>query len=285
MATIAPQAMRRLADDWMDAIDSAILSGIVGDEAHRRQGGYHISREDNPPDNYSVQLLEDRQGHSDWAAAIDMSMHERDMSMVTQRLLTSAKDPNDPRLTVCREFYGTLNGRDVTGWDTYYGTPATADDSHLWHVHISFLRKYADDPAAMDAVLSIIKGEPYRPDHPHEEDDMPQGWGPVQLPTTPHGRTSYSIWPVDDGVAGFGPAWLTIWADLFEEGPAALRIAMGSGDGQFTVVTDRLVVESGKKFNMGLPKKTRGISITRLPYTETDPCLTSISMSIEYAPR
>lgn len=165
MTTVASPAMQKFAADWEAAIDSAskrgdaaTISGIVGDTDHRRDGGYHISREDQPATNYSVVLPEDKGGSSAWASAVDMSMRPEQMALVTGRLLASAKDVTDSRLNYCREFYGTLNGRDVVGWDTYYGTPATSDDSHLWHVHISFLRKFANDPAAMAAVLSVITG-------------------------------------------------------------------------------------------------------------------------------
>lgn len=166
MATVATPAMRQFAQDWEDAIDgatrrddAATISGIVGDAAH--DGGYHISREDNDPDDYSVELPEDQEGDSDWASAVDMNMIPSQMSIVTQRLLDSARDQNDPRLNYCREFYGTVNGTHVVGWDTYYGQPATSDESHLWHVHLSVLRKYANDADALNAVLSVITGEPW----------------------------------------------------------------------------------------------------------------------------
>src|SRR5687767_6586160 len=104
--------MAEFARRWEQAIDSAerrddaaTFSGIVGDLAHRREGGYHISREDQPADNYSCVLPEDREGSSNWAAGVDMSMIPKDMALVTGRLLASAKDQGDPRLNCCREFY------------------------------------------------------------------------------------------------------------------------------------------------------------------------------------
>ncbi len=160
MTTVATPVMRKFADDWENALPSAVLSGIVGDTAHQEEGGYHISREDQPDDNdYSVQLQEDKGGPSNTAAAVDMNHSAAEMKLVTSRLLASAKDANDPRLNYTREFYGTLDGKNITGWDTYYGVAATSDNSHLWHIHISFLRKYVNDPVAMIAVLSAIKGE------------------------------------------------------------------------------------------------------------------------------
>lgn len=160
MATVATPVMRKFADDWENVLPSAVLSGIVGDTTHQEEGGYHISREDQPSkDDYSIQLAEDREGSSNAAAAVDMNHSPAEMILVTNRLLASAEDAQDPRLNYTREFYGTTNGKSVQGWDTYYGKSATSDNSHLWHVHISFLRKYVNDPVAMAAVLSVIKGQ------------------------------------------------------------------------------------------------------------------------------
>jgi hypothetical protein len=157
VAEYAPRAIRDLADQICAAIPSAKLAGILGDAQHGY--GYHRARAVLPGDDYSVQLPEDRAGDAWAASALDISMSPVAMRLVTGRLLASAKDVDDPRLDVCREFFGTVDGRTVVGWDTYYGTPATSDDSHLWHVHVSFLRKYANDPAAMAAVLSVITGD------------------------------------------------------------------------------------------------------------------------------
>ena len=81
------------------------------------------------------------------------------MKIITKRLMDSAKDQNDPRLNCMREFFGTLDGSTVSGWDTYYGKSASSDDSHLWHVHMSILRKYANDKTALGKILAVILGE------------------------------------------------------------------------------------------------------------------------------
>lgn len=157
MAEYAPEAIRWLAQQIQAKIPKSKLSGIVGDSSHTY--GYHRARSTLPKSDYSVQLAEDRAGDADAASALDISFTASDMKTVTGRLLKSAKDEDDPRLNYCREFYGTLDGKKVAGWDTHFGNPATSDDSHLWHVHISFLRKYATDKTAMAAVLSVIVGE------------------------------------------------------------------------------------------------------------------------------
>ncbi|ADD44832.1 hypothetical protein Snas_5197 [Stackebrandtia nassauensis DSM 44728] len=157
MAEYAPEALKWLAREIIKAIPSAELSGIVGDPAHTY--GYHRCRNKLPSSDYSVQTKPDREGDGDAASALDMKFNAEWMKKITRRLLDSAKDQNDPRLNYMREFFGTLDGKKVTGWDTYYGKPVTSDDSHLWHIHMSILRKYCTSKDKMANILSVIKGE------------------------------------------------------------------------------------------------------------------------------
>lgn len=120
-------------------------------------------------------------------------------------------------------------------------------------------------------------------------DDMPAGIGPIQLPAAPNGHESYSIYPVNQGSAGFGPAWLTIGGDLFGR-EAAVRLVLGDGaplggEPAWKIISEKLIINSGVTYNLALPTGTRLISITRLPANELDDCTPSLSMSIEYGPR
>lgn len=131
------------------------LSGIVGDEAHTY--GYHRARAVLPTDDYSVQLADDKLGN-DWAAsALDIKpAHPGGMVALTRRLLHAA-GRGDPRVTrVVREFYGTVDGRNVTGMDVVMQRPVSADSSHLWHLHISFLRRFACDATALAPVADVL---------------------------------------------------------------------------------------------------------------------------------
>jgi hypothetical protein len=135
------------------------LAGIVGDAEHVY--GYHRARAVLPPDDYSVQLPPDQRG-PEWAAsALDIKPPDvAHQSRLTRRLLY-ASHTRDPHLTrVVREWYGSLDGVKVVGYDIPTMTPATADDSHLWHIHISFFRANLDRPALLRPVGDILAGRP-----------------------------------------------------------------------------------------------------------------------------
>jgi hypothetical protein len=117
-----------------------------------------------PASDYSVQLADDQAGPADAATGLDVNLSDSDMPTATGRLIT-AVDTGDPRTAHIREFYGTTDGYTVTG--RYFNGSAwewgTSDDSHLWHVHISFHRRWADDPDAGRDIAAIINGEDEMP--------------------------------------------------------------------------------------------------------------------------
>jgi hypothetical protein len=131
------------------------LSGIVGDQEHTY--GYHRARAVLPADDYSVRLLEDRMGDPWAASALDITpAHRGGMVILTRRLLAAAKR-RDPRITrVVREFFGTVDGVNVTGFDVIEKRHSSADSSHLYHLHISFLRRFACNAAALAPVADVL---------------------------------------------------------------------------------------------------------------------------------
>lgn len=157
-------------------------SGIVGDAGHRR--GYHRGRAVLPSSDYSVQAPADKRGDGWACCGIDISFGPIEMKIATRRLMNACR-PNsqgnyDPRIEPIREFFGTLNGDRVTGWNRYPSSNrkvgyTTSDSSHLWHVHISVFRQYATDEAKMRGVADVLNGVPLAagPPPPDEGDDMP----------------------------------------------------------------------------------------------------------------
>lgn len=159
----APDAIRA-AFDLVAKLDPALnveLSGILGDQSHFATGGYHVPRRYVPSTDYSVQLPADRQGDPYAASALDLKPTAAGMITITSRLI-AAVEAHDPRLYACREFFGTVNGRSVTGRDVPSGRVVSSDSSHLWHVHISGLREYANDARAWAAIAEVVAGKPIK---------------------------------------------------------------------------------------------------------------------------
>ena len=160
MAT-APPNMYSMAVKAAKALGGQ-FSGIVGDAAHGY--GYHLAPNQLPSSDYSVRLsLDTGSGvNRNYASALDISLPASTMKQVTARLKAAALDPNDTAMEYVREFYGTLNGSSVYGLihDSATGAwrQSTSDSSHLWHVHVSIFRKYANDKKALDAVYGVLVG-------------------------------------------------------------------------------------------------------------------------------
>lgn len=159
MATVATPAVKAFAGKWRAIYKSAVISGIIGDSAHKARGGYHISREDNPSGNYSVTRPDDQYGQRSAASAVDMSMNPADMILCTKRLYVAYKNTKDPR----RKYINAFNGWNGSGapvrYDVYANKSAAASADHKWHEHLSIRRKYVNQPSALDAILSLLKGE------------------------------------------------------------------------------------------------------------------------------
>lgn len=155
----APAAIRAVYDrlvllrpDWKLA-----LGGILGDAAHTY--GYHRARAVLPPDDYSVVLPRDRKGR-DWAAsALDVTPEDQLVQRaITANLLRAAVKRDRRVFPVLREFFGSVDGREVTGWDLHTQSESTSDASHLWHVHLSFHRKFACRRAMLSPVADVMAG-------------------------------------------------------------------------------------------------------------------------------
>jgi hypothetical protein len=147
----------------------AKLGGIYADKP-----GYHNCRANLPRSDYSVgEVANDRDGPSQYASAIDITLNDADMMRYSTRL-DAAMKRRDPRLfiegqPVVREFIGTLNGSVVYCYMLTGGIPQGVgsdsgvdwgrDASHLWHIHLSFIQKFCDSWRAMSGVLSILKNE------------------------------------------------------------------------------------------------------------------------------
>ena len=141
--------------------------GSKGDNNHLY--GYHRSRawilnsgySAYGTGDYSVQAAADRQGDSDWLCAVDINPGSVDkLIAMCQRLDAAVRAGRCPQL---REWYGNVDGDQVVdGWDLLRGRAATSDSSHLWHLHLSFLRGRAGDDHS--TLYAILTGDDVTPD-------------------------------------------------------------------------------------------------------------------------
>ncbi|GAB7039695.1 MULTISPECIES: hypothetical protein [Catenuloplanes] len=168
-----------------DALEpSALLGGI-----YAAKPGYHNYRDALWSGDYSrAEVAADRQGPGDKAAALDLTMSAEAMRRYTTRLDVAART-RDERLyiggvPIIREFIGTKDSRSVYcyvltgGWPLGVGADAGPDPgrdtTHLWHLHISFIRRFVTSQDAMNRLYSVLAGESLATWRAHgsEEGDM-----------------------------------------------------------------------------------------------------------------
>lgn len=145
--------------------------------------GYHNKRgeliRDGRTRDYSIaQVAADKRGNAEVSAGIDLTFisAQRGDYATIQRYtgrLKAAALARDPRLWLrggptLREFIGNvagqvycyvLTGGVPLGVGADSGPDPGRGSSHLWHIHLSVIRQYAEDWAALDAVLSVMLGE------------------------------------------------------------------------------------------------------------------------------
>lgn len=175
MATLVPLALSRVYDH----IGPYLASDRKGGIANPRSPGYHTSREDlirqGRTGDYSIQCPADKRGNAKNAAGIDITLSDAEMKTVSGRLrkaCTPDADGNyDDRIECVREFIGTVDGRNVSGYNrvaTGSGTRSRTgwvasgfgDSSHLWHVHVSVLRDRVENDNEMLGLSEVIAGLP-----------------------------------------------------------------------------------------------------------------------------
>jgi peptidoglycan hydrolase-like protein with peptidoglycan-binding domain len=165
MATLVSAPVRQAADGFVHkcGLKSAVLSGIVPDRAHLKSGGYHCSVEDlrtygNARD-YSNIGKDDRDFNIRYGAAIDISLNKADMIKVYKRVYAVWKDKSDPR----RKYINAINVWSGSGspvrLNFVTGKASRANNTHTWHFHHDFRRRYVMDPKAGRAAISMYQGE------------------------------------------------------------------------------------------------------------------------------
>jgi peptidoglycan hydrolase-like protein with peptidoglycan-binding domain len=132
--------------------------------------GFHSPGDENNrrwPGNYSVRDAVNKSGPGmNKSSAIDWTFPDaqrgdfRTINKYTKRLVASSLDSKDPRLDlILFEFFGQADtDSHVEGYDELHEEDSTSDDSHLWHLHMSFLRSRCGDYWGMWALLTVLMG-------------------------------------------------------------------------------------------------------------------------------
>ncbi len=123
---------------WFDLADEDL--GIKGDgfhdygrhRSHAWLTGHHVD------DDYSIQDPRDVSADRDRLAALDISLPTDVLIEVCERLLAASLAGTLP--VQIAEWFGTVDGVTVTGWDAINGELDTSDSSHLFHLHLGFFR-------------------------------------------------------------------------------------------------------------------------------------------------
>lgn len=175
MATLVPRALSRVYDHIGPYLSSDRKGGI----ANAGSPGYHTSREDllkqKRSADYSIQAPADKRGNAKNAAGIDITLSDAEMKTVSTRLREACTPDSggeyDPRIECIREFIGTVDGRNVSGYNRYasgsgsrsstgWKSSGYGDSSHLWHVHVSVFRDRVEDENEMLGLSEVIAGLP-----------------------------------------------------------------------------------------------------------------------------
>jgi len=226
MGKRAPAAIKKMRDTIeasnLDGSGWYILEGsAVGD-------GYHHSFEDlvarGKRSAYSIQDSRDKVDgtkQEDAACAFDIVMGEADMKKATRRMLTAALE-DDPRVKgKCREFGGTLDGDDVTAYNITGERYISFDDSHLWHLHLSIHRKYADDVDVCRGIAEVVAGVPLGSsgggggEVPEKPTEQPKPWDGKSYP----GAGAFKLKKSNPAVTLLGQRLVLHGFGKYEKGP------------------------------------------------------------------
>jgi hypothetical protein len=147
--TYAPGTIAALRTELLRWTGLAPTSlGIVGDAAHAARASYHNGKDrilqyDRMATDYSVRTQRDKDGLTNAASALDIGNFAR-LREMSIWLVAEARN-NAPGSSDMREIIYSPDGQTVLRWDRergYQSAPRTgeADNSHLFHTHISWYR-------------------------------------------------------------------------------------------------------------------------------------------------
>jgi hypothetical protein len=144
--TYAPATLTTLGKYWTSKGGRNL--GVVGDPAHQAKGtSYHLGADQLTATAYSRQTARDRRGLTNGASAIDLGKLNGSYGQLRSfsSWLVAQARKNAPGTIDIREIIYSPDGKRVLRWDRERGYASVpwmgeADDSHLWHTHVSWYR-------------------------------------------------------------------------------------------------------------------------------------------------
>lgn len=158
---VVPPALAEMGRTVRTALGlSAGAIGFKGNELHLN--GAHRSRRwiltsawctDR---SYTVSYPDDRLGDEDWIAGCDITASSPILLPMCQRLDRAVRAGELEELAA---WYGNVDGDSrVDGYNNILNRVASADSSHLWHLHLTILRRYANDAPFMRRLAAVLIG-------------------------------------------------------------------------------------------------------------------------------
>lgn len=290
LAAANPNPAQITAEIWrfwgqFDVLEPSVQLGGV----YAAKPGYHNYRNALPTSDYSrANVANDRLGPGDKAAAIDLTMSDTAMRKYTSRLDAAAR-ARDERLyiggaPIIREFIGTKDSRTVycyvltggraLGIGADAGPDPGRDSTHLWHLHLSIIRRFVATQDAFDRLMSVLRGESVsawkaRSQNPQEEEEdemsqqvipVPAGFAydenqylvgreyAVSVPVEPAGLASNPVF-------GRKRLYLSFSSDHTGNDPVRVRVAIHNGEGWAVSLVD---VPAGGRVSAAVPAPRNG---------------------------
>jgi hypothetical protein len=223
VTTVAPPLLRAALGRIIGHYPSAVLSGIVPDQQHLDDGGYHVSIDDlrrygNAGDYSNTRPLDKAPpvtaAGRRYAAAGDISLGRTDMiklhGHVRRAWLGRSTDTR-------AKYINAINCWDGSGDPVRYnfarGTAERASKDHTWHTHEDQPRAYIDDtrdrPAAeraARALVSVMTGQS------HDAWQRQEKLGPYAPSTNPPAKPSTPTDREDDDMIVTTVPLPAVWA-------------------------------------------------------------------------
>lgn len=135
--------------------------GFKGDNNHlsgaHRSRNWILNSQYCTDTSYTVTYPQDRLGDGNWISGFDISAPQHILLPMCQRLDAAVRGGQLEELAA---WYGNINGdQRVDGYNNVLNRVASADSSHLTHLHGTVLRQHANNAGFMQRLARVLTGD------------------------------------------------------------------------------------------------------------------------------